>query len=325
MRIAVLNEESLDILVVDTEEHFNLVTFIIDFLRMDMEDIRTITEEYKYIDSDDHEKTLKLVKNAIMDIFPQVGPLFLKSFLEYFRKRSETLTLDGFKPLPDGLPGFYVGGLQRYFSNIVELNSNFLTQILTNELAKPSEDPEYLKIEISYYLYNYRGQLYEAYQFEKFHELIFWGIIKIIKAGLPIKECRNCHKVFIPQKRSDEIYCDYIYSNSRTCKQVGYENKDEFTKAYRTAYKTKNAAKNRNIKNNPNAEKNFRKWVYEARLKLEDGREGKISLEDFKGWLRQGNKRDVSVKKIAKSSITNEVWADTIKRITERSKKNRGG
>jgi DNA-directed RNA polymerase subunit M/transcription elongation factor TFIIS len=321
MKIAVLNEKSLDALELESKAKFNLATTIINCLRIDMDEVYRRTEKFKNISSDDLKEALLMVRTVIEEIFPEVAALIYNSFLEEIKKDIEFLSV----VIPGELPMCYTARLRRYLMKITDINLYCLTQILTNELSYPSENPEYLKIKIDYFPYNHQGQLYEAYKFESFFQMEAWAIIKILKAGLPIKECKNCHKVFIPQKRSDEIYCDYIYSNSRTCKQVGYENKDEFTKAYRTAYKTKNAAKNRNIKNNPNAEKNFRKWVYEARLKLEDGREGKISLEDFKGWLRQGNKRDVSVKKIAKSSITNEVWADTIKRITERSKKNRGG
>ena len=40
-------------------------------------------------------------------------------------------------------------------------------------------------------------------------------------------------KVFIPISRSDEIYCDRIFKNNKTCKQLGYTEKarDEYQKA----------------------------------------------------------------------------------------------
>ena len=36
-----------------------------------------------------------------------------------------------------------------------------------------------------------------------------------------IKKCKNCGKFFVPDNRVDELYCNSIYENNKTCKEVG--------------------------------------------------------------------------------------------------------
>ncbi|MCF0125802.1 MAG: hypothetical protein HUJ68_08650, partial [Clostridia bacterium] len=39
--------------------------------------------------------------------------------------------------------------------------------------------------------------------------------------NIEIKRCKNCGKLFVPENRSDELYCSGIFENGRTCKEVG--------------------------------------------------------------------------------------------------------
>jgi len=104
------------------------------------------------------------------------------------------------------------------------------------------------------------------------------------------RECENCGNYFIPISRSDEKYCDRII-NGKSCKDIGYYNKLQTDSAlvarreYRKAYKTKNAYKNRKIKNRPDIRETFQKWVCEAKRKLHETETGLITLKEFKKWL----------------------------------------
>jgi hypothetical protein len=129
----------------------------------------------------------------------------------------------------------------------------------------------------------------EIFYTKKCHEVILLTCISAIQSGINIKLCFNCHKAFIPLTRSDEIYCNNFFKGNKTCKQIGYEakiNNDEFLKAYRTAYKTKNAFKNRNLKNNPHAEEQFNNWVKQAKEELGKAQAGDIALDEFRHWLK---------------------------------------
>ena len=39
--------------------------------------------------------------------------------------------------------------------------------------------------------------------------------------NIEIKKCKNCGKFFVPENRSDELYCSNIFENEKTCKEVG--------------------------------------------------------------------------------------------------------
>ena len=40
--------------------------------------------------------------------------------------------------------------------------------------------------------------------------------------NIEIKKCKNCGKYFVPENRSDELFCNNIYENNKTCKEIGY-------------------------------------------------------------------------------------------------------
>lgn len=133
------------------------------------------------------------------------------------------------------------------------------------------------------------SSFFYSYEYTSLLDLCIASLQCIFNEGYIIRKCENCGKYFIPTTRSDEIYCDNVFKGNRTCKQIGYEqkiNSDEFMKAYRTAYKTKNAFKNRNKLNNTHAEENFEKWVIQAKEKLKYAQSGSISLDEFKQWLK---------------------------------------
>lgn len=104
---------------------------------------------------------------------------------------------------------------------------------------------------------------------------------------IKITKCRNCGRYFIPQIRSDEIYCDRLFKNGKTCKDVGYiRNVDEFQKAYRTAYKTQKARCRYHQESNPNYEQqHFAPWN-KAALSAKKEFQDKNDIDGFRKWLK---------------------------------------
>ena len=66
----------------------------------------------------------------------------------------------------------------------------------------------------STYQLNINGIIVNAYKIDE-------GLFKQ-KLNIEIKKCRNCGKFFVPDNRSDEIYCSNIYENGKTCKEIGH-------------------------------------------------------------------------------------------------------
>ena len=139
-------------------------------------------------------------------------------------------------------------------------------------------------------IYNTKSKGFEEiYEINDIYTFCIFSIVKLLQNGTNIKKCENCGKYFVPLSREDEVYCDNIFSNGRTCKQVGYENKiknDDILKEYRRVYKNKNAIKNRN-KHSPKAEERWQSWKIKAKNKLKECQKGHITLDEFKEWLKK--------------------------------------
>lgn len=109
------------------------------------------------------------------------------------------------------------------------------------------------------------------------------AVLSILKDGAIVRKCRNCGDYFIPASRSDEIYCDKLLPNGKTCKTVGYDERvkgDSILREYRKIYKTQNARKQRNSHKKDISEK-FKNWVMFAKTKVRECQTGKINIEEM--------------------------------------------
>lgn len=136
----------------------------------------------------------------------------------------------------------------------------------------------------------------EIYIINNAQAAIYFDAVQTMKKGIQIKRCQNCNKYFVPLVRSDEIYCDNIFENGKTCKQLGYENKvknDEVLSQYRKIYKTQNARKQRNS-HIPQIAERFKAWADFAKKQLESCQKGEQSLSDMiaaisgDSWMKEG-------------------------------------
>lgn len=126
-----------------------------------------------------------------------------------------------------------------------------------------------------------------------FSSILYIELVELLSIkDFPLKKCQNCGKYFMPQKRTDEIYCNNIYENNMTCRQIGsklsrkkrLQVENSIDRLYRNAYQQKLLR----VKRNPNNEDYkvdfdwFKKRVKEIR---EEIKEGTKTEEDFKKWL----------------------------------------
>lgn len=136
-----------------------------------------------------------------------------------------------------------------------------------------------------------------TYYFRDIAELVLFDTMEMQRRGIELKRCQNCGKYFVPESRSDEIYCNNIFKGNRTCRQIGYENKingDEVLREYRKIYKTQNARKQRNKDNIQGLEERFAVWSAFAKGQLIKCQNGEISVDDMKtsisttDWMKGG-------------------------------------
>ena len=111
--------------------------------------------------------------------------------------------------------------------------------------------------------------------------------------NIEIKRCKNCGKLFVPENRSDELYCSNIFENERTCKEVGpfrfkqklmEENND--LKVYRNVYQ-KLLLRTRRNPLNEDYEKAFLKFKKENAELKDKINKGEITQEEYMKWLNE--------------------------------------
>jgi hypothetical protein len=140
----------------------------------------------------------------------------------------------------------------------------------------------------------------EEYAFPNGYNLIAFEVRNFLKQEKDVKICENCGKLFIPSVRSDEKYCDFIFKNGKTCKELAFTFKldnDEALREYRKIYKTQNARKQRN-RQIPAISERFDLWASNAKKVLAQCQKGEITIEDMKmkisssNWMQAGGEID---------------------------------
>ena len=111
--------------------------------------------------------------------------------------------------------------------------------------------------------------------------------------NIEIKKCKNCGKFFVPENRSDELYCSNVYENGKTCKEVGnFRTKQKLMKEnddlriYRNVYQ-KLLLRTRRNPDNSEYEKDFKSFK-EKNLELKEKiNNNELTQEEYMKWLEQ--------------------------------------
>lgn len=120
--------------------------------------------------------------------------------------------------------------------------------------------------------------------FQTLFDALLYDAFEVKKYHVKPTRCQNCGKLFFPHSRSDEIYCNYIFRNGKSCKELGYEikvNANQVMKEYRRIYKMQNARKQRNPQKR-NIAARFDDWTAFAKQKLKACQNGEITLDEMK-------------------------------------------
>lgn len=133
---------------------------------------------------------------------------------------------------------------------------------------------------------------HNIYTSEKLSNILYVVLEQIVQApNLPIKQCQNCGKYFIPSSRQDEVYCQFPDEKGKTCKEKGaletYKKNLENVPAlleYRRSYQKKIMIVSRN-KENKQLKKDFDKWKKEAQAKIKLFKQGKLEEEKLYNWM----------------------------------------
>lgn len=128
---------------------------------------------------------------------------------------------------------------------------------------------------------------YIVYNINNINDLFNVYIKYFIENNTKILVCKNCGKYFISQ--GNQLYCDNIYHNNKTCKQLSGDmkkNDDIIYVLYRSNYKTQFNKMNRNKNNIPNIKDKFDIWNNSAREKTKECKNGIISFDELNTWFK---------------------------------------
>ena len=107
-------------------------------------------------------------------------------------------------------------------------------------------------------------------------------------SNYPIKKCQNCGMYFIPNAKTDEIYCDYPKENSKPCRDLGafqsYTQRLKDNKAM-GEYRKKYQKLFMQVKKNKELSSEFEDWKKQAKEKINDMKKGKLTEDEVYKWI----------------------------------------
>lgn len=175
-----------------------------------------------------------------------------------------------------------------YDSNNLKLTLNNFGNFTQFSITDENDAQESAKV--------YNKDYFNTYGFES-NDIIQTFIIELFEMteieSTAIKKCKNCGRFFVPDNRVDELYCNSIYENNKTCKEVGpFRTKQKLMQAnddlriYRNVYQ-KLLLRTRRNPTNEQYEKEFsefKKKNIELREKVE---KGEMTQAEYMEWLEK--------------------------------------
>lgn len=120
-------------------------------------------------------------------------------------------------------------------------------------------------------------------------DLIDFSLRECVQREIPVRRCRNCGRYFPITGRITAEYCSRPSSSGKLCRSTAPVQKwtesrrsDQVFQAYRREYKRRFAW----IKAGKITEEQFGVWYKAAKARKKDCDQERISLDEFKEWLR---------------------------------------
>ena len=137
---------------------------------------------------------------------------------------------------------------------------------------------------------NNKYEIREVYEIDNFYNLLFLELYWILQEKTYLKKCKNCGKYFITNN-SSVIYCDNVYEDNKTCREIGASKvfiknleKDDAYNLYRKVYKRKQAlAKSKGGK----YEIEYNLFKHQGKDKKNAYKLKEITKEEFMEWLEK--------------------------------------
>lgn len=271
----------------------------------DIESVRNFVQEYSFtllfeitkIDfkniysTKEYEEILQELVNNFSDKLESIKENFI-SDINYLFNVDQLEEIKDLSPLQR----FYV--LSKKENKAISQFENSKLQIALGDLTTLIDNPSILDEEslIEVAAANKGKILPIPYTFESkdISQLLIIELQEIVCMDkFEIKKCKNCSKYFVPEKRTDELYCTNVYEDGRTCKEIGafkvkqkMINEDEDLRTYRNVYQ-KLLLRTRRNPSNQQYEREFQQFKEDNRKMREKLDKGKVTYEEYVEWLNE--------------------------------------
>lgn len=246
---------------------------------------------YRYYQEEEYIELIKLLIDKTADTLKDIQAVFMKD-IEYIYNLNDLEELSEFSPakrlyiLRNRKKGLNIAKLCE--ENVVEILFDNYGHFNSASLASESEAQELATVVNKDYLFPYN------YVCDNIIPTLYMELFELtLIDNIEIKRCKNCGKLFVPENRSDELYCSNIFGNGRTCKEVGpfrfkqklmEENND--LKIYRNVYQ-KLLLRTRRNPLNEDYEREFLRFKKENAELKDKINKGELTQEEYMKWLNK--------------------------------------
>lgn len=204
-----------------------------------------------------------------------------------FKKMIEHCYTNNEKLLPiekfhNNMPAYYFG--KNIELDFTDIQTNLTYYDYEEDMEKVSDENR--QKNILPYSYAFKSYDIASICYLSFRELLTIPDIRIVK-------CKNCSKYFIPKHNHETIYCDNIFTNGKTCKQIGSNttykenlNQDKALKLYRQIYSRKASLASK-YKDKPYYKDEYELFKKKSKIKKEQYLNGKLQQQSFINWLKR--------------------------------------
>lgn len=136
--------------------------------------------------------------------------------------------------------------------------------------------------------------LWQYFAVQSLAEMLYLELVEMVKRGIRVKRCGLCDRYFVLVDKRKRDYCERVYKNGRTCKQLGAKLKfnetvdndaylQEFERIYNRMYSRyyRLDAWDSDRRTNKMSEEQFRAWTDLASKARRAYKAGEISGEDL--------------------------------------------
>ena len=141
----------------------------------------------------------------------------------------------------------------------------------------------------NYHNLNISSNIPCAYKSRTYESILYLTFRQIASSKYLICKCENCGKFFIPFSNHDTKYCNNIFKNNKTCKELAPEiaykqklNKDPLLKKYRARYQSLQKAATLNPEKNLKKYEDYKKV---GAIKKNEYLTNQITAKQFENWI----------------------------------------